>query len=160
MLTERHENAPGRYVLEPGCNFKRACLWGQRIPCSQVVFWHKKVDSAYFWWQQSGGKVIYCLYICICISRYWLHAYTFAAMFICNYMAYLCPIVMALCSTFGFWPSGNNIRDANMCYYIYTLVIISIFEIMRVNWQSCCVQFFFLTELLHGRPVIVETTRS
>jgi hypothetical protein len=51
---------------------------------------------------RKGGKVICCLYICICISRYWLHAYTFAAMFIWNYMVYLCPIVMALCSTFGF----------------------------------------------------------
>jgi len=47
-------------------------------------------------------SVVY-IYICICISRCSLHADIFAAMFICcNYVAYLCPIMMALSSTFGF----------------------------------------------------------
>ena len=117
MLTERHENAPGRYSFEPGSNFKRTCLWGQLIPCPQVVFWYKKVDSAYFK-QQPGGKVICCLYYAFAFLLVGcMLIFLLRYMFVCSsYVAYLCPIMMALCSTFGFSLSVNNIWVALLVY--------------------------------------------
>ena len=80
-------------------------------------FWYKKVDSAYFK-QQPGGKVICCLYYAFAFLLVGcMLIFLLRYMFVCsNYVAYLCPIMMALCSTFGFSLSVNNIWVALLVY--------------------------------------------
>ena len=79
----RYDNAPGHHDFAPEYIGKQTCFWGQRISCSQDVFWYKEADAGISCSYCGGGKALIFYPICICIS--WLTMAWSVPLGICSY---------------------------------------------------------------------------